>query len=192
MTVDAEGGYGMEPAELVTALRNAGAAGCNLEDTDNAVGSLRDPDGNAEWIRAVRQAASAEGYGLVINARVDVFLWPFVSGAGPGTQEGLVPDDQPGQAAPVEVEEAHVVHHHPAPDARAEKAQPPRAQGRDEGHAIGDHGQRHQAESGHPGPADLFRGLHRGGLGSAVVRPAALAPRRAAASVRRNARSFLK
>jgi len=92
VTVDAEAGYGMEPAELVAALLSAGAAGCNLEDTDNAVGSLRDPDGNAEWIRAVRQAASAEGYGLVINARVDVFLWPFVSGAGPGTQEGLVPD----------------------------------------------------------------------------------------------------
>src|SRR6185436_10215641 len=92
VTVDAEAGYGMEPAELVAALLSAGAAGCNLEDTDNAVGSLRDPDGNAEWIRAVRQAASAEGYGLVINARVDVFLWPFVSGAGPGTQEGLVPE----------------------------------------------------------------------------------------------------
>src|SRR5215475_9246970 len=74
VTVDAEAGYGLEPAELVAALRNAGAAGCNLEDTDNATGSLRDPDGNAEWIRAVRQAASAEGYGLVINARVDVFL----------------------------------------------------------------------------------------------------------------------
>src|SRR5215472_9768068 len=34
VTVDAEAGYGMEPAELVTALRNAGAAGCNLEDSD--------------------------------------------------------------------------------------------------------------------------------------------------------------
>jgi 2-methylisocitrate lyase-like PEP mutase family enzyme len=27
----------------------------------------------------------------VINARVDVFLGPYVAGAGPGTQEGLVP-----------------------------------------------------------------------------------------------------
>src|SRR6478736_3791180 len=44
VTVDAEAGYGMEPAELVTALRTAGAAGCNLEDTDHTVGSLRDPD----------------------------------------------------------------------------------------------------------------------------------------------------
>ena len=30
VTVDAEAGYGMEPAELVDALRSAGAAGCNL------------------------------------------------------------------------------------------------------------------------------------------------------------------
>ena len=36
VTVDAEAGYGMEPAELVAALRSAGAAGCNLEDTDHA------------------------------------------------------------------------------------------------------------------------------------------------------------
>ena len=43
VTVDAEGGYGMEPAELVAALRDAGAAGCNLEDSDHARGTLRDP-----------------------------------------------------------------------------------------------------------------------------------------------------
>lgn len=92
VTVDAEGGYGMQPAELVAALRGAGAAGCNLEDTDNATGSLRDPGGHAEWIRAVRQAASADGYPLVINARVDVFLGPFLTGAGPGTQKELVPE----------------------------------------------------------------------------------------------------
>jgi 2-methylisocitrate lyase-like PEP mutase family enzyme len=92
MTVDAEAGYGMAPAELVAALRSAGAAGCNLEDTDHTAGSLRDPDRHAEWLRAVRQAASADGYRLVINARVDVFLGPFLAGAGPGTQEELVPE----------------------------------------------------------------------------------------------------
>jgi len=92
VTVDAEAGYGMEPAELVAALRSAGAAGCNLEDSDHAAGSLRDPDRHAEWLGAVRQAASEEGYPLVINARVDVFLGPFLAGADPGTQEELVPD----------------------------------------------------------------------------------------------------
>ena len=92
VTVDAEAGYGMEPAALVAALRSAGAAGCNLEDTDHTAGSLRDPARHAEWLKAVRQAASADGYPLVINARVDVFLGPFLSGAGPGTQERLIPE----------------------------------------------------------------------------------------------------
>ena len=92
VTVDAEAGYGMEPAELVAALRSAGAAGCNLEDTDHTGGSLRDPDRHAKWLKAVRQAASADGYRLVINARVDVFFGPFLAGAEPGTQEGLVPE----------------------------------------------------------------------------------------------------
>src|ERR687887_527861 len=92
VTVDAEAGSRMAPAELVAALRSAGAAGCNLEDTDHAAGSLRDPDRHAEWLSAVRQAASEDGYGLVINARVDVFLGPLLAGAGAGTQEELVPE----------------------------------------------------------------------------------------------------
>jgi 2-methylisocitrate lyase-like PEP mutase family enzyme len=92
VTVDAEAGYGLEPAEVVAALREAGAAGCNLEDTDHAAGALRDPDEHAQWLRAVREAASADGYPLVINARVDVCLAPFFGGAGPGTQAALVPE----------------------------------------------------------------------------------------------------
>jgi len=92
VTVDAEAGYGMEPAELVAALRTVGAAGCNLEDTDHADESLRDPDRHAEWLRAVRQAASDDGYGLVVNARVDTFLGPFFAGGGSGHQAELVPD----------------------------------------------------------------------------------------------------
>jgi 2-methylisocitrate lyase-like PEP mutase family enzyme len=92
VTVDAEAGYGMEPAELVAALRSAGAAGCNLEDTDWSAGSLRDPARHAEWLGAVRQAAADDGYGLVINARIDVFIGPWLAGAGPGVQEELVPE----------------------------------------------------------------------------------------------------
>jgi len=92
VTVDAEAGYGMKPAELVAALRSTGAAGCNLEDTDHTAGSLRDPDRHADWLRAIRQAASEDGYRLVINARVDVFLGPFLADGGPGTQEELVPE----------------------------------------------------------------------------------------------------
>jgi 2-methylisocitrate lyase-like PEP mutase family enzyme len=92
VTVDAEAGYGMEPAELVAALRDMGAAGCNLEDSDYAAGKLRDPDRHADWLGAVRQAAADDGFALVINARVDVFLHPFLAGAGAGTQEELVPE----------------------------------------------------------------------------------------------------
>src|SRR5258705_1920353 len=92
VTVDAEAGYGMEPAELVAALRSVGAAGCNLEDSDYTAGSLRDPDRHAEWLSAVHEAASADGYPLVINARVDVFLAPLLAGAGPGTQGALGPE----------------------------------------------------------------------------------------------------
>src|SRR5580704_14534246 len=68
----------------------AGVAGCNLEDTDHTSGTFRDPDRHAEWLGAVRQAAAADGYPLVINARVDVFLGPYLTGAG--SQEELVPE----------------------------------------------------------------------------------------------------
>jgi 2-methylisocitrate lyase-like PEP mutase family enzyme len=92
VTVDAEAGYGMEPGEIVAALRSMGAAGCNLEDSDYAAGRLRETGRHAEWLRAVRQAADDEGHPLVINARIDVFLHPFLAGAGAGTQQALVPD----------------------------------------------------------------------------------------------------
>lgn len=86
VTVDAEAGYGMAPVELVRALAEAGAAGCNLEDTDHASRSLRDVGGQAEWLAAVRQAAADVGYDLVINARIDVFL----AGAGAEPAAGLL------------------------------------------------------------------------------------------------------
>src|SRR4029077_7273765 len=92
VTVDAEAGYGMNPAELVAALRSAGAAGCNLEDTDHAAGSLPDPERHAEWLSAVRVGAFGDGYPLVINARIDVFLGPLFAGVGPQTLAELVPE----------------------------------------------------------------------------------------------------
>jgi 2-methylisocitrate lyase-like PEP mutase family enzyme len=90
VTVDAEAGYGMEPEDLVAALKGVGAAGCNLEDTDHATGSLRDPARHADWLRAVRKAAFDDGYGLVVNARIDVFLSDVLSGSDEGTQGELV------------------------------------------------------------------------------------------------------
>jgi 2-methylisocitrate lyase-like PEP mutase family enzyme len=92
VTVDAEAGYGLEPAELIHSLREVGAAGCNLEDTDHSTGELRDVDEQEKMLRAVRDAASAEGYSLVINARIDVFLAAMHSGSDSG-QQGAVMDD---------------------------------------------------------------------------------------------------
>jgi len=92
VTVDAEAGYGMDPAELVAALKSMGAAGCNLEETDHAAGALRDPQEHAKWLAEVRAAAVADNYALVINARVDACLQPYIDGAVPGTQIELVPE----------------------------------------------------------------------------------------------------
>lgn len=74
VTVDAEAGYGLTPDVLVGKLADAGAAGCNLEDTDTPHRTLTDTGRQAEWLRSVREAAERSGYQLVINARVDVFL----------------------------------------------------------------------------------------------------------------------
>jgi 2-methylisocitrate lyase-like PEP mutase family enzyme len=90
VTVDAEAGYGIEPADLVAALKKMGAAGCNLEDTNHATGELRDPVEHAAWLRAVREAASDQSYALVINARIDVFLSALASGSEARSQAELV------------------------------------------------------------------------------------------------------
>jgi 2-methylisocitrate lyase-like PEP mutase family enzyme len=91
VTVDAEAGYGMEPADLVAALQDAGAAGCNLEDTNHGAGELRDPESHAVWLRAVRGAANTPHYPLVINARIDVFLSALLAGSD-APQRELLPD----------------------------------------------------------------------------------------------------
>lgn len=92
VTVDAEAGYEMEPAEFVAVLRDAGIAGCNLEDTDHASGDLRDPAEQAVWLRSVREAASDVHYPLVINARVDVFFGPWLAGSTAESQSALLSD----------------------------------------------------------------------------------------------------
>ena len=83
VTVDAEAGYGLAPDDLIDALLDAGVAGCNLEDTDHRTGSLRDVTAHGDWLAAVREAARSRGYGLVINARVDVFFPHHLAGSPP-------------------------------------------------------------------------------------------------------------
>ncbi len=80
VTADVEAGYGLAPSDLVERLLGAGAAGCNLEDSDPATGALVDPGQQASRLAAVRAA----GPSLVINARVDVFR------AGRGSVEEAV------------------------------------------------------------------------------------------------------
>jgi 2-methylisocitrate lyase-like PEP mutase family enzyme len=89
VTVDAESGYGLGAQDLVAALSEAGAAGCNLEDTDHDRKELRDVHEQAERLRTIGEAASAEGYPLVINARIDIFLPGVHAGSDEG-QEALV------------------------------------------------------------------------------------------------------
>lgn len=74
VTVDAEAGYGLSPDDLVAALLDAGAAGCNLEDTDHRRGGLLDAQEQADRLAGVRAAADAAGVPVVVNARIDVFL----------------------------------------------------------------------------------------------------------------------
>lgn len=74
VSVDAEAGYGLAPDELAARLREAGAAGFNLEDTLHAerrdgVRPLADVKVQAERIAAIRDACGD----LVINARADVY-----------------------------------------------------------------------------------------------------------------------
>jgi 2-methylisocitrate lyase-like PEP mutase family enzyme len=68
VSADVEGGYGLAPKELVERLLEAGAVGCNLEDS--AGGVLKDPHAHADWLAEVRSAAADR---LFLNARVDTF-----------------------------------------------------------------------------------------------------------------------
>ena len=70
VSADVEGGYGLAPKELVERLLEAGAVGCNLEDSRQGV--LKDPREHAEWLAEVRYAAGDQ---LFVNARVDTFSY---------------------------------------------------------------------------------------------------------------------
>jgi 2-methylisocitrate lyase-like PEP mutase family enzyme len=69
VSADVEGGYGLPPKELVERLLEAGAVGCNLEDSENGV--LKDPRRHADWLAEVRAEAADR---IFVNARVDTFI----------------------------------------------------------------------------------------------------------------------
>ncbi|MFI1072499.1 isocitrate lyase/phosphoenolpyruvate mutase family protein [Streptomyces puniciscabiei] len=69
VSADVEDGYGLAPKELVERLLEAGAVGCNLEDSRGGV--LKDQREQAEFLAEVRSAAAGR---LFVNARVDTFV----------------------------------------------------------------------------------------------------------------------
>src|SRR5262249_43720928 len=77
VTVDLESGYGDEAekvGETVGRAIDAGAIGCNLEDSFPGNGKLRDTLAQVERIRRARGVANAMGVRFFINARTDVFF----------------------------------------------------------------------------------------------------------------------
>lgn len=75
VTADLEGGYELAPSDLVDALLDAGAVGCNIEDTDHATGNtLRDAEAHATYLSDIRAAADQRGVHVVLNARIDAII----------------------------------------------------------------------------------------------------------------------
>jgi 2-methylisocitrate lyase-like PEP mutase family enzyme len=75
VTADLEGGYDLAPDRLVDAMLDAGAVGCNIEDTDYATGdTLLDAAAHAAYLSGIRAAAEQRGVGIVLNARIDAII----------------------------------------------------------------------------------------------------------------------
>jgi 2-methylisocitrate lyase-like PEP mutase family enzyme len=77
VSIDLESGYGEALEQVGESLRlaiDAGAVGCNLEDSFPANGKLRDPVSQADRIRHARKIADAAKLPFFINARTDVFF----------------------------------------------------------------------------------------------------------------------
>jgi len=77
VTIDLESGYGETPegvGETIGLAIDAGAVGCNLEDSFPQDGKLREAADQADRIRRARKMADAANTGFFINARIDVFF----------------------------------------------------------------------------------------------------------------------
>jgi methylisocitrate lyase len=77
VTIDLESGYGDTPeviAETIGLAIEAGAVGCNLEDSFPVNGKLRETVNQCERIQSARRMADEAGIRFFINARTDVFF----------------------------------------------------------------------------------------------------------------------
>lgn len=73
VSIDIESGYG-DPARTIARTIEAGAVGCNIEDSFPQDGMLREISERVARIREARRAAEAAGVPYFINARTDVFF----------------------------------------------------------------------------------------------------------------------
>jgi 2-methylisocitrate lyase-like PEP mutase family enzyme len=77
VTIDLESGYGQNPeavGETVARSIEAGAIGCNLEDSDPENGKLRALAEQVDRIKCARMVAAAHQLPYFINVRTDVFF----------------------------------------------------------------------------------------------------------------------
>jgi 2-methylisocitrate lyase-like PEP mutase family enzyme len=77
VTIDLESGYGNASevvGKTVALAIDAGAVGCNLEDSFPANGKLRETVDQADRIRRARRTADAANIRFFINARTDIFF----------------------------------------------------------------------------------------------------------------------
>lgn len=77
VTADLESGYGDTPEAVGATVRRAieaGAIGCNLEDTRPGAAELQPTTDQVARLRAARAAADDSGVPAFVNARTDVFL----------------------------------------------------------------------------------------------------------------------
>jgi methylisocitrate lyase len=77
VTFDLESGYGDPPEAVGAAIAlaiDAGAVGCNVEDSFPANGKLRETLAQVERIRCARKRADAANVPFFINARTDLFF----------------------------------------------------------------------------------------------------------------------
>jgi 2-methylisocitrate lyase-like PEP mutase family enzyme len=85
VTADIEAGFGATPEAVAGSIKDiigAGAVGVNLEDGTPGPTPIRPIDEAVARIRAAREAASAAGVPIVINARTDLYLKQIGDEAG--------------------------------------------------------------------------------------------------------------
>jgi methylisocitrate lyase len=77
VSIDLESGYGTTPqqvGETIGKAIDAGAIGCNLEDSFPASGKLRETAEQCDRIRCAQEIADAANIQFFLNARTDVFF----------------------------------------------------------------------------------------------------------------------